>query len=155
MGSGLAWSFDFFACRSWVKIDKTLSCGTEIFFSQVLYTFLWSFLKSVLLNVSNSYRNSLKYLFIYIQETLNVWARLLFLDWSICQWKLQICANLNRLSREEERKNCSAPVSNFFLCFLLFVFQTIFSRLEILALMIATLSHDIDHRGVSNSYIER
>ncbi|XP_049901340.1 cGMP-specific 3',5'-cyclic phosphodiesterase [Epinephelus moara] len=33
--------------------------------------------------------------------------------------------------------------------------QTIFSRLEILALMIATLSHDLDHRGVSNSYIER
>uniref|UniRef100_A0A3B5Q754 Phosphodiesterase n=1 Tax=Xiphophorus maculatus TaxID=8083 RepID=A0A3B5Q754_XIPMA len=29
------------------------------------------------------------------------------------------------------------------------------SRLEILALMIATLNHDIDHRGVSNSYIER
>uniref|UniRef100_A0A3Q3KYR4 Phosphodiesterase n=1 Tax=Mastacembelus armatus TaxID=205130 RepID=A0A3Q3KYR4_9TELE len=32
---------------------------------------------------------------------------------------------------------------------------TIFSRLEILALMIATLNHDLDHRGVSNSYIER
>ncbi|KAM4603377.1 cGMP-specific 3',5'-cyclic phosphodiesterase [Polymixia lowei] len=33
--------------------------------------------------------------------------------------------------------------------------QANFSRLEILALMIATLNHDLDHRGVSNSYIER
>ncbi|XP_039530616.1 cGMP-specific 3',5'-cyclic phosphodiesterase isoform X1 [Pimephales promelas] len=30
-----------------------------------------------------------------------------------------------------------------------------FSSLEVLALMIASLSHDLDHRGVNNSYIER
>ncbi|XP_042171865.1 cGMP-specific 3',5'-cyclic phosphodiesterase-like [Oncorhynchus tshawytscha] len=33
--------------------------------------------------------------------------------------------------------------------------QSNLSRLEVLALMIATLNHDLDHRGVSNSYIER
>ncbi|XP_076144568.1 cGMP-specific 3',5'-cyclic phosphodiesterase isoform X2 [Alosa pseudoharengus] len=33
--------------------------------------------------------------------------------------------------------------------------QNKMSELEILALMIATLSHDLDHRGVNNSYIKR
>lgn len=33
--------------------------------------------------------------------------------------------------------------------------QNNLSDLEVLALMIATLSHDLDHRGVNNSYIQR
>ncbi|XP_072528214.1 cGMP-specific 3',5'-cyclic phosphodiesterase [Salminus brasiliensis] len=33
--------------------------------------------------------------------------------------------------------------------------QRNFSSLEILALMVSALSHDLDHRGVNNSYIER
>ena len=33
--------------------------------------------------------------------------------------------------------------------------QNNLNDLEILALMIATLSHDLDHRGVNNSYIQR
>ncbi|XP_067298062.1 cGMP-specific 3',5'-cyclic phosphodiesterase [Pseudorasbora parva] len=33
--------------------------------------------------------------------------------------------------------------------------QSNISSLEVLALMIASLSHDLDHRGVNNSYIER
>ncbi|XP_034712472.1 cGMP-specific 3',5'-cyclic phosphodiesterase isoform X2 [Etheostoma cragini] len=34
-------------------------------------------------------------------------------------------------------------------------FQNYLSDLEVLALMIATLCHDLDHRGVNNSYIQR
>lgn len=33
--------------------------------------------------------------------------------------------------------------------------QNKLNDLEVLALMIATLSHDLDHRGVNNSYIQR
>lgn len=33
--------------------------------------------------------------------------------------------------------------------------QNNLNDLEVLALMIATLSHDLDHRGVNNSYIQR
>ena len=36
-----------------------------------------------------------------------------------------------------------------------FPWQNNLSDLEVLALMIATLSHDLDHRGVNNSYIQR
>lgn len=40
--------------------------------------------------------------------------------------------------------------------FLSFVLrQNNLNDLEVLALMIATLSHDLDHRGVNNSYIQR
>lgn len=33
--------------------------------------------------------------------------------------------------------------------------QSKLTDLEILALLIAALSHDLDHRGVNNSYIQR
>lgn len=33
--------------------------------------------------------------------------------------------------------------------------QSKLSELEVLALLIAALSHDLDHRGVNNSYIQR
>lgn len=33
--------------------------------------------------------------------------------------------------------------------------QNKLTDLEILALLIAALSHDLDHRGVNNSYIQR
>lgn len=35
------------------------------------------------------------------------------------------------------------------------VTQNKLTDLEILALLIAALSHDLDHRGVNNSYIQR
>lgn len=35
------------------------------------------------------------------------------------------------------------------------VVQNRLTDLEILALLIAALSHDLDHRGVNNSYIQR
>lgn len=35
------------------------------------------------------------------------------------------------------------------------VLQSKLTDLEVLALLIAALSHDLDHRGVNNSYIQR
>lgn len=49
----------------------------------------------------------------------------------------------------------------FFTTFYLFfppmslIMQNKLTDLEILALLIAALSHDLDHRGVNNSYIQR
>ncbi|XP_059184522.1 cGMP-specific 3',5'-cyclic phosphodiesterase [Centropristis striata] len=75
---------------------------------------------------------------------------------SLCQWVLTV--------RRGYRNNVPYHNWNHALCTAQSMFamlmatkqlQTIFSPLEILALMIATLNHDLDHRGVSNSYIER
>ncbi|XP_042341741.1 cGMP-specific 3',5'-cyclic phosphodiesterase [Plectropomus leopardus] len=75
---------------------------------------------------------------------------------SLCQWVLTV--------KRGYRNNVPYHNWNHALCTAQSMFamlmstdrlQSIFSRLEILALMIATLSHDLDHRGVSNSYIER
>ncbi|XP_056225804.1 cGMP-specific 3',5'-cyclic phosphodiesterase [Seriola aureovittata] len=75
---------------------------------------------------------------------------------SLCQWILTV--------RRGYRNNVPYHNWNHALCTAQSMFamlmatnqlQTIFSRLEILALMIATLNHDLDHRGVSNSYIQR
>ncbi|XP_029353164.1 cGMP-specific 3',5'-cyclic phosphodiesterase [Echeneis naucrates] len=75
---------------------------------------------------------------------------------SLCQWVLTV--------RRGYRNNVPYHNWNHALCTAQSMFamlmaadqlQAIFSRLEILALMIATLSHDLDHRGVSNSYIKR
>uniref|UniRef100_A0A8D3AKB0 Phosphodiesterase n=1 Tax=Scophthalmus maximus TaxID=52904 RepID=A0A8D3AKB0_SCOMX len=68
---------------------------------------------------------------------------------SLCQWVLTV--------RRGYRNNVPYHNWNHALSTAQSMFAMLMAteQLRILALMIATLSHDLDHRGVSNSYIER
>uniref|UniRef100_A0A668TPV2 Phosphodiesterase n=1 Tax=Oreochromis aureus TaxID=47969 RepID=A0A668TPV2_OREAU len=69
---------------------------------------------------------------------------------SLCQWVLTVKRGYrNNVPYHNWHHAVSTAQSMFAML------MTIFSRLEILALMIATLNHDVDHRGVNNSFIER
>ncbi|XP_050926236.1 LOW QUALITY PROTEIN: cGMP-specific 3',5'-cyclic phosphodiesterase [Lates calcarifer] len=75
---------------------------------------------------------------------------------SLCQWVLTVRRGYrNNVPYHNWNHALSTAQSMFAMLMATDQLQTIFSRLEILALMIATLNHDLDHRGVSNSYIER
>ncbi|XP_008274254.1 cGMP-specific 3',5'-cyclic phosphodiesterase [Stegastes partitus] len=75
---------------------------------------------------------------------------------SLCQWVLTVKRGYrNNVPYHNWNHALSTAQSMFAMLMATDQLQTIFSRLEILALMIATLNHDLDHRGVSNSYIER
>ncbi|XP_051240611.1 cGMP-specific 3',5'-cyclic phosphodiesterase-like [Dicentrarchus labrax] len=75
---------------------------------------------------------------------------------NLCQWVLTVRRGYrNSVPYHNWNHALSTAQSMFAMLMATDQFQTIFSRLEILALMIATLNHDLDHRGVSNSYIER
>ncbi|XP_077936140.1 cGMP-specific 3',5'-cyclic phosphodiesterase isoform X1 [Gasterosteus aculeatus] len=75
---------------------------------------------------------------------------------SLCQWVLTVRRGYrNNVPYHNWNHALSTAQSMFAMLMATDRLQTIFSRLEILALMIATLSHDLDHRGYSNSYIER
>nr|XP_046268913.1 cGMP-specific 3',5'-cyclic phosphodiesterase-like [Scatophagus argus] len=75
---------------------------------------------------------------------------------SLCQWVLTVRRGYrNSVPYHNWNHALSTAQSMFAMLTVTDQLQTIFSRVEILALMIATLSHDLDHRGVSNSYIER
>ncbi|XP_035803023.2 cGMP-specific 3',5'-cyclic phosphodiesterase [Amphiprion ocellaris] len=75
---------------------------------------------------------------------------------SLCQWVLTVKRGYrNRVPYHNWNHALSTAQSMFAMLMATGQLQTIFSRLEILALMIATLNHDLDHRGVNNSYIER
>ncbi|KAM9363684.1 cGMP-specific 3',5'-cyclic phosphodiesterase [Symphorus nematophorus] len=75
---------------------------------------------------------------------------------SLCQWVLTVRRGYrNSVPYHNWNHALSTAQSMFAMLKATDQLQTIFSRLEILALMIATLNHDLDHRGVSNSYIER
>ncbi|KAF0037460.1 hypothetical protein F2P81_010334 [Scophthalmus maximus] len=75
---------------------------------------------------------------------------------SLCQWVLTVRRGYrNNVPYHNWNHALSTAQSMFAMLMATEQLRTIFSRLEILALMIATLSHDLDHRGVSNSYIER
>ncbi|XP_071360105.1 cGMP-specific 3',5'-cyclic phosphodiesterase [Trachinotus anak] len=75
---------------------------------------------------------------------------------SLCQWVLTVRRGYrNNVPYHNWNHALSTAQSMFAMLMATSQLQTIFSRLEILALMIATLNHDLDHRGVSNSYIER
>ncbi|KAF1395172.1 hypothetical protein PFLUV_G00008780 [Perca fluviatilis] len=75
---------------------------------------------------------------------------------SLCQWVLTVRRGYrNSVPYHNWNHALSTAQSMFAMLKATDELQTIFSRLEILALMIATLNHDLDHRGVSNSYIER
>ncbi|XP_026158925.1 cGMP-specific 3',5'-cyclic phosphodiesterase [Mastacembelus armatus] len=74
----------------------------------------------------------------------------------LCQWVLTVKRGYrNNVPYHNWNHALSTAQSMFAMLMATEQLQTIFSRLEILALMIATLNHDLDHRGVSNSYIER
>ncbi|XP_063738862.1 cGMP-specific 3',5'-cyclic phosphodiesterase-like isoform X2 [Eleginops maclovinus] len=75
---------------------------------------------------------------------------------SLCQWVLSVRRGYrNNVPYHNWNHALSTAQSMFAILMATDQLMTIFSRLEILALMIATLNHDIDHRGVNNSYIER
>uniref|UniRef100_UPI0037E897B4 cGMP-specific 3',5'-cyclic phosphodiesterase n=1 Tax=Semicossyphus pulcher TaxID=241346 RepID=UPI0037E897B4 len=75
---------------------------------------------------------------------------------TLCQWVLTVRRGYrNNVPYHNWGHALSTAQSMFAILMATDQLQTIFSRLEILALMIASLSHDLDHRGVSNSYIER
>ncbi|XP_040892453.1 cGMP-specific 3',5'-cyclic phosphodiesterase [Toxotes jaculatrix] len=75
---------------------------------------------------------------------------------SLCQWVLTVRRGYrNNVPYHNWSHALSTAQSMFAMLMATDQLQTIFSRHEILALMIATLNHDLDHRGVSNSYIER
>ncbi|KAG8014823.1 cGMP-specific 3' [Nibea albiflora] len=75
---------------------------------------------------------------------------------SLCQWVLTVRRGYrNSVPYHNWNHALSTAQSMFAMLMAADQLKTIFSRLEILALMIATLNHDLDHRGVSNSYIER
>ncbi|XP_047432901.1 cGMP-specific 3',5'-cyclic phosphodiesterase [Mugil cephalus] len=75
---------------------------------------------------------------------------------SLCQWVLTVRRGYrNNVPYHNWNHALSTAQSMFAMLMATGQLQSIFSRLEILALMIATLNHDLDHRGVSNSYIER
>ncbi|XP_029134727.2 cGMP-specific 3',5'-cyclic phosphodiesterase [Labrus bergylta] len=75
---------------------------------------------------------------------------------SLCQWVLTVRRGYrNNVPYHNWNHALSTAQSMFAMLMATNQLQIIFSRSEILALMIATLSHDLDHRGVSNSYIER
>uniref|UniRef100_A0A4W6GBJ4 Phosphodiesterase n=1 Tax=Lates calcarifer TaxID=8187 RepID=A0A4W6GBJ4_LATCA len=73
---------------------------------------------------------------------------------SLCQWVLTVRRGYRNNVPYHNWNHALSTAQSMF-AMLMATDQTIFSRLEILALMIATLNHDLDHRGVSNSYIER
>uniref|UniRef100_UPI003AAA71EF cGMP-specific 3',5'-cyclic phosphodiesterase n=1 Tax=Centroberyx gerrardi TaxID=166262 RepID=UPI003AAA71EF len=75
---------------------------------------------------------------------------------SLCQWVLSVRRGYrNNVPYHNWKHGLSTAQSMYAMLMATDQLQTIFSRLEILALMIATLNHDLDHRGVNNSYIER
>ncbi|XP_056136527.1 cGMP-specific 3',5'-cyclic phosphodiesterase-like [Lampris incognitus] len=74
----------------------------------------------------------------------------------LCQWVLSVRRGYrNNIPYHNWSHGLSTAQCMFAMLMATDQFQSIFSRLEILALMIATLNHDLDHRGVSNSYIQR
>ncbi|XP_042254622.1 cGMP-specific 3',5'-cyclic phosphodiesterase [Thunnus maccoyii] len=75
---------------------------------------------------------------------------------NLCQWVLTVRRGYrNNVPYHNWNHALSTAQSMFAMLMVTDELQGIFSRLEIFALMIATLNHDLDHRGVSNSYIER
>ncbi|XP_029020124.1 cGMP-specific 3',5'-cyclic phosphodiesterase-like [Betta splendens] len=75
---------------------------------------------------------------------------------TLCQWVLTVRRGYrNNVPYHNWSHALSTAQSMFAMLMATDELQAVFSRLEILALMIATLNHDLDHRGVNNSYIER
>uniref|UniRef100_A0A4W5M0F8 Phosphodiesterase n=1 Tax=Hucho hucho TaxID=62062 RepID=A0A4W5M0F8_9TELE len=73
----------------------------------------------------------------------------------LCQWILSVKKNYRKNVAYHNWRHAFNTSQCMFALFKSGQLQSNMSELEILALMIATLSHDLDHRGVNNSYIQR
>uniref|UniRef100_A0A3P9KMB4 Phosphodiesterase n=1 Tax=Oryzias latipes TaxID=8090 RepID=A0A3P9KMB4_ORYLA len=74
---------------------------------------------------------------------------------SLCQWILSVKKNYRKSVAYHNWRHAFNTAQCMFALLKSGRLQNNLSDLEILALMIATLSHDLDHRGVNNSYIQR
>ncbi|KAM8900510.1 cGMP-specific 3',5'-cyclic phosphodiesterase isoform 2-T2 [Spinachia spinachia] len=74
---------------------------------------------------------------------------------SLCQWVLSVKKNYRKNVAYHNWRHAFNTAQSMFTLLKSGHLQNNFSDLEVLALMIATLSHDLDHRGVNNSYIQR
>ncbi|XP_041841342.1 cGMP-specific 3',5'-cyclic phosphodiesterase isoform X2 [Melanotaenia boesemani] len=74
---------------------------------------------------------------------------------SLCQWILSVKKNYRKNVAYHNWRHAFNTAQCMFALLKSGRLQNNMSDLEVLALMIATLSHDLDHRGVNNSYIQR
>ncbi|KAG9274094.1 cGMP-specific 3',5'-cyclic phosphodiesterase-like isoform X1 [Astyanax mexicanus] len=74
---------------------------------------------------------------------------------SLCQWILSVKKNYRKNVAYHNWRHAFNTAQCMFAILRSGRLQNNMSDLEILALMIATLSHDLDHRGVNNSFIKR
>uniref|UniRef100_A0A3Q3AYX1 Phosphodiesterase n=1 Tax=Kryptolebias marmoratus TaxID=37003 RepID=A0A3Q3AYX1_KRYMA len=74
---------------------------------------------------------------------------------SLCQWVLSVKKNYRKNVVYHNWRHAFNTAQCMFALLKSGRLQNNLNDLEILALMIATLCHDLDHRGVNNSYIQR
>ncbi|KAM4611446.1 cGMP-specific 3',5'-cyclic phosphodiesterase [Polymixia lowei] len=74
---------------------------------------------------------------------------------SLCQWILSVKKNYRKNVAYHNWRHAFNTAQCMFAVLKSGRLQSHMNDLEILALMIATLSHDLDHRGVNNAYIQR
>ncbi|XP_051987571.1 cGMP-specific 3',5'-cyclic phosphodiesterase isoform X2 [Xyrauchen texanus] len=74
---------------------------------------------------------------------------------SLCQWILSVKKNYRKNVTYHNWRHAFNTSQCMFAVLKSGRLQNNLSDLEVLALMIATLCHDLDHRGVNNSYIKR
>ncbi|XP_008322246.1 cGMP-specific 3',5'-cyclic phosphodiesterase-like isoform X1 [Cynoglossus semilaevis] len=74
---------------------------------------------------------------------------------SLCQWVLSVKKNYRKNVAYHNWRHAFNTAQCMFALLKSGRLQNNLSDVEVLALMIATLSHDLDHRGVNNSYIQR
>ncbi|XP_075890013.1 cGMP-specific 3',5'-cyclic phosphodiesterase isoform X2 [Nelusetta ayraudi] len=74
---------------------------------------------------------------------------------SLCQWVLSVKKNYRKHVAYHNWRHAFNTAQSMFALLKSGRLQSNLNDLEVLALMIATLSHDLDHRGVNNSYIQR
>ncbi|XP_077399632.1 cGMP-specific 3',5'-cyclic phosphodiesterase isoform X1 [Vanacampus margaritifer] len=73
----------------------------------------------------------------------------------LCQWILSVKKNYRKNVAYHNWRHAFNTAQSMFALLKSGRMQNRLRDLEILALMIATLCHDLDHRGVNNSYIQR
>lgn len=74
---------------------------------------------------------------------------------NLCQWILSVKKNYRKNVAYHNWRHAFNTAQCMFALLKSGRLQNNLNELEVLALMIATLSHDLDHRGVNNSYIQR
>ncbi|OCT97156.1 hypothetical protein XELAEV_18009379mg [Xenopus laevis] len=74
---------------------------------------------------------------------------------TLCRWILSVKKNYRKNVVYHNWRHAFNTAQCMFAALETGKIQSKLSDLEILALMIATLSHDLDHRGVNNSFIQR